>query len=266
MANIIALKRNKTPSVKTDSVSEKEMKNLLSYLPTSIKDTHLLYVRSVYNNRYKTATQTWTDSISVYVNVARAVGTLDDIVDREDTISVPLGLLYDIYKASLVDIPIVLPHAGVDNILLHTTVVDFMDCVLLFNDDISEDMNEVREHVIEQLLFQKVIDTKQSLVVLTATLASAFSSEQHIFAEDSCNAREELSDTRKWFKEASASEIYEWATSNVEGVKDLFEDSDDFVLTLAILVEKQRQKILHDPNFRQLKQLLNRNAEPEDED
>ena len=111
-----------------------------------------------------------------------------------------------------------------------------------------------------------MIDTKQSLVVLTATLASAFSSEQHIFAEDSCNDKEELRDTRKWFKEASASEIYEWATSNVEGVKDLFEDSDDFVLTLAILVEKQRQKILHDPNFRQLKQLLNRNAEPEDED
>jgi hypothetical protein len=115
-----------------------------------------------------------------------------------------------------------------------------MGSVLLFNDDISDDMNLVREHVIEQLLLQKIIDTKQSLVVLTATLASAFSSEQHIFSEDSCNDKEELRDTRKWFKEASASEIYEWTTSNAEGVKDLFEDSDDFVLTLAILVEKQR--------------------------
>ena len=262
MANIIKLKRTSTPSIKSNAVSEEDMVKLLLYLPTSIKDTHLLYVRSVYNNRFKLSQQNWTDAISVYLNIPRAVTTLEE-VREEDAITVPLGLLYELYKCSFVNLNIVIPHAGEDKILLHTTITDFMDAVLMYNDD-WEDKNEIREHVIEQLLFEKILEIKQSLIVLTASVASAFSSETHSFAEDSCSDKDELRVTRKFFKDASCTEIFDWAVENVEGLETYFDDIDDFTIALAMLVERQRQKIIHDPNFKQLKDLLNRLQEPED--
>jgi len=240
-------------------ISEEIVEAIAYHSHILISDFHVDLVASQYEYRSEVGEETVADGLIVHFNVPTNFLRVFDADIPDDTYSVPLGLMLDLYVATNVNLKLALTYQHedddeVDIKYLHTdakTLLSVMDTKRYYLEKLINDegisLAEAQNYLARQLRYNQSdedIDFTLNVAWYVASeLASPSVNGLHSYFVNDPDNYESIQEN---FQLMEVEELFEILSDKIPLISTIFADEGDFMLSTQQWIKRNQEKVTSD--------------------
>ena len=242
-------------------ISEETIEAILMHGPLLLTAFHIEIACAQYEYRQEQEEATVADGLIAHYNVPQRCLTVLDSDFPDDTFSVPLGLLLDLYNLTNINLNFALTYEYEDEDVIEIRYVHIdsktaQDMIIMKEDYLERLINdsdvtlaEAQNYLARQLMYfrNNVIDdlTLNFAWSVASELASPDTNGMHSFF---VSKPENYKKIQEDFQIMQPKELFEILSDKLS-INDMFEELEDFMLATQEWIKQNKEKVMYDVKY-----------------